>query len=293
MGDGALRLAYLGPEGTYSEEAAARWWAEGTGEDAPSGGTDADFLPLRSIGAVITAVETGAAGAGVVPIENLLEGTVTATVDALIHDTDLRIRGEVVVPVRHLLAARAGLALHDVRVLHAHPQSLGQCRRFVERCLPEAQTVAALSNAAAVADALADPRPAAAIGTARAAERLGAAILATDIADRRDNATRFVVLARDDAPRTGDDRTSFCFGFTENRAGVLVSALQEIAALGVDMTKLESRPSKALLGEYVFLVEVAGHREDPAVAAALARVRARSGFLKVFGSYPRAGAGRP
>ncbi len=268
-------IAYLGPPGTFSEEAAVAY-----------GGTGAAFLPLASIPAVVTAVETGAATVGVLPIENVLEGSVPSTLDLLIHETDLRIAGETVLPIRHYLVARDGLSLPEIKVLHAHPQSLGQCRRFVERCLPGVATIAALSNSAAPAEAMVDARPAAAISTLRAAELTGAHILAHDIQDRSGNVTRFIALGREDSSPTGDDKTSMCFGFAEDRAGILVDTLQELARAGINMTKLESRPSKETLGEYIFLVDINGHRADPQIAAALERIRAKTGLFKVFGSYP-------
>jgi prephenate dehydratase len=269
-------IAYLGPPGTYSEAAVLAF--------APQ----AEHLPLASMPAVVTAAETGAADAGMLPIENVLEGSVTTTLDLLIHETELRIHGETVVPIRHYLMARPGIKLNDIKVLYGHPQSLGQCRRFIERCLPGVATVASLSNSAAPSEALADERPAAAIGTFRAAELTGAAIVAQDIQDRAGNVTRFVALSRTDHAPTGDDKTSFCFGFgEEDRAGSLVGALQELALAEINMTKLESRPSKQVLGSYIFLVDLNGHREDPHVAAALARLRSRTGYLKIFGSYPR------
>jgi prephenate dehydratase len=269
-------IAYLGPPGTFSEEAAVA-----------HGGGEAGYLPLASIPAVVTAVETGAAGVGVLPIENVLEGSVPSTLDLLIHETNLRIAGETVITIRHFLMARDGISLPQIRVLYGHPQSLGQCRKFVERCLPGVATVASLSNSAAPAEALADERPAAAIGTLRAAELTGAQILARDIQDRFDNVTRFIVLGRDDALPTGDDKTSFCFGFAEeDRAGTLVGVLQELAIDGINMTKLESRPSKEVLGQYIFLVDINGHRTDAHVAAALDRIRTQTGLFKVFGSYP-------
>mgnify|MGYP001207864424 FL=1 len=272
------QIAYLGPPGSFSEEAALAW---------AGGKSDVGLLPLASIPAVVTAIETGAAGVGVLPIENLLEGSVNYTLDLLIHETSLKIAGEVVIPIRQFLVARPGVSLADVKVLYAHPQSLGQCRKFVERCLPGVATVASLSNSAAPVEALADERPAAAISTARAAELNGAAVLARDIADNLGNVTRFIALAPYDAPPTGDDKTSFCFGFAEDRAGTLVGALLELAEEQINMTKLESRPSKAVLGQYIFLVDINGHREEPHVARALDRIRARTGMFKVFGSYPR------
>ena len=271
-------IAYLGPAGTFSEEAAL---ARAGGDTATA------LLPLASIPAVVTAIETAAASVGVLPIENLLEGSVNYTLDLLIHETSLQIVGEIVIPIRQYLVARQGVRLSDVRVLYAHPQSLGQCRKFVERCLPGVATVASLSNSAAPAEALADERPAAAISTLRAAELTGASILAREIADSLGNVTRFIVLAQADAPPSGDDKTSFCFAFTEDRAGTLVGALHELAEERINMTKLESRPAKAVLGQYIFLVDINGHREEAHVARALARIRAKTGLFKVFGSYPR------
>jgi prephenate dehydratase len=270
-----MTIAYLGPPGSFSEIAAVAF-----------GGAQAEYLPLASIPAVVTAIETGVATAGVLPIENVLEGSVNTTLDLLIHETELRIAGETVIPIRQFLVARPGVTLPQIKVLYAHPQSLGQCRRFIERCLPGIATVASLSNSAAPAEALADERPAAAISTLRAAELTGANILARDIQDRSTNVTRFIALGQEDHPPTGDDRTSFCFGFSEDRAGVLVSVLQELAQADINMSKLESRPSKEVLGQYIFLVDINGHRLDPHVAAALDRIRARTGLFKVFGSYP-------
>ncbi|HEU4328396.1 MAG TPA: prephenate dehydratase [Roseiflexaceae bacterium] len=269
-------IAFLGPPGTFSEEAALAY-----------GSPQAEFLSLTSMPAVVTAIETGAASEGILPIENVLEGSVTTTLDLLIHETNLRIAGETVIPIRQCLVARPGVRLGDVQVLYGHQQSLGQCRRFIERCLPGVATVASLSNSAAPAEALADPRPAAAISTLRAADLTGATILARNIQDRTDNMTRFIVLARHDHPPTDDDKTSICFGFAEDRPGILVRVLQVLADQQINMTKIESRPSKATLGEYIFLVDINGHRSDPRIADTLERIRALTGLFKVFGSYPR------
>ena len=271
-------IAYLGPPGTFSEEAAEAYAA---------GQASTVLLPLASIPAVVTAIETGAATVGVLPIENLLEGSVNYTLDLLIHETSLPIVGEIVIPIRQYLVVRPGVSLQDVRVLYAHPQSLGQCRRFVERCLPGVATVASLSNSTAPAEAMADERPAAAISTLRAAALTGAQVIARDIADNLSNVTRFVALGQAQIPPTGDDKTSFAFGFREDRAGTLVEALQVLATEQINMTKLESRPDKAILGQYIFLVDINGHREDAHVARALERIRTKTGMLKIFGSYPR------
>ncbi|HNP70094.1 MAG TPA: prephenate dehydratase domain-containing protein, partial [Kouleothrix sp.] len=140
-------IAYLGPPGSFSEEAAVAY-----------GGADAEYLPLGSMPAVVTAIETGAASGGVLPIENVLEGSVPTTLDLLIHETDLRIAGETVIPITQYLVARPGIGLTQIKLLYGHPQSLGQCRKFIERCLPGVATVASLSNSAAPAEALADER---------------------------------------------------------------------------------------------------------------------------------------
>ncbi len=273
-----MRIAYLGPEGTFSEEAAlAQALRDG-----------ADLVPLASIPALVSAVETGLTERAILPIENSLEGTVSATVDLLIHETDLKICGERALPVRHFLIVAPGTRLETVTSVTSHPQALAQCRRFLERCLPGAGQVAALSTAAAVAEVTRAVDPTrAAIGTLRAAEIYGAEVLARDIQDNHNNVTRFVVLAREDAPPTGRDKTSFCFSVLKNVPGALHDVLGELATARIQMTKIESRPMKSALGDYYFLVDVEGHRQDPVIADALERIRAKTAMLKVFGSYPR------
>jgi prephenate dehydratase len=275
------RIAYLGPAGTFSEEAALHH-AAGAGR----------LVPFPSFPALVEAVETGLTDETVIPIENSLEGTVTPVVDLLIHETDLRIVGELMLPVRHFLIAKPGTAITGVSVLVSHPQPLGQCRRFLDRCLPRIETVAALSTAAAVRDAVAaEGHRHAAIGTRRAAELYGGAVLASDIQDNDSNVTRFFVLARHDRPPTGQDKTSLCFTLHGAREpGTLHQALACFAEAGINLTKLESRPSKRELGFYIFLIDLEGHQADPPVAAALARLRPLTQMLKVFGSYPRAAA---
>ena len=272
------RIAYLGPAGTFSEEAALRY-AAGEGR----------LIPFPSFPALVEAVETGLTDETVLPIENSIEGSVTANLDLLIHDTDLRTRAELVLPVRHFLLTKPGTEITDVRALISHTQPLGQCRRFLERCLPRVDVVASLSTAAAVTEMMAmDGRRAAAIGTLRAGELYGASVLASDIQDNDRNVTRFVVLAREDHPPTGHDKTSLCFSLPDAREpGALYRALACFAEAGINLTKLESRPSKGELGFYIFLIDLEGHRQDAAVSAALDRLRELAEMVKVFGSYPR------
>ncbi len=273
-----MRLAYLGPPGTFTEEAALRYAAR----------VSAELVPFASMPALVSAVETGLADQAILPIENALEGTVSTTVDLLIHETDLKICAELILPVRHFLLAHPGTRIEDIRIVLSHPQALGQCRRFLERCLPNAEQVAALSTAAAVAEVMrSEDRSRAAIGTLRAAELYGAAILARDIQDQKSNVTRFVVLAHEDAEPTGRDRTSLCFTVKRNVPGALVEVLNELAVAQIQMTKVESRPMRSVLGEYVFLVDIEGHRKDPHIAAALERMAMKAAEVKIFGSYPR------
>lgn len=271
----AKRIAYFGPAGTFTEAAALRYDPE------------AQLIPFPSIAAVAAAVDSGMAEEGVVPIENSLEGSVTDTLDLLIHDSGLSICHELVIPIEHCLLVKPGVAAQEVSAVYSHPQALGQCRRFIERCFPKAQVVAALSTAAAVEDMLQSRSPAAAIGTSRAAEIYGAEILAQGIQDNAANFTRFVVLAQHDHPPTGRDKTSLCFSFEDDSPGALYSVLGQFAARDINLAKVESRPNKESLGRYIFLVDLDGHREDASVQEALACVQAEVSMMKVFGSFPR------
>jgi prephenate dehydratase len=244
---------------------------------------------MATISAVVAAIESGMADEGIVPIENSLEGSVPETLDLLVHSPSaLSIRRELILPIDLYLLTRPGKRAEEVRLVFAHPQALGQCRGFVERCFPKAAVEAALSNAAAVEEMMAAEGAAAAIGTRRAAEIYGAEVLAKGIQDRNPNVTRFVVLAREDSERTGDDRTSLAMGFaTEDRPGLLVGALQAFSERGINLSKIESRPSKEKLGTYIFLIDVDGHRTDAALAEALTEIEAACSFFRVLGSYPR------
>jgi prephenate dehydratase len=270
-----VRVAYLGPPGTFGEEAALRVAAGG------------ELLPFPSHAAVAAAVDAGMADAGVMAIENSINGSVAETLDILIHETDLQIQQEIVLPVEHNLLVKPGSKPGDVRVIYSHPQALGQCRKFLERCFPTAQAEAALSTAEAVALALKRDGDAAAIATVRAAELYGAEILARGIQDTPNNVTRFLVVGRERQARTGRDRTSIAFTFAEDRPGSLAGVLNEFARRGVNCSKIESRPTRAAFGEYVFLIDFEGHVDDPEARALLDAVREQTSELKVFGSYPR------
>lgn len=276
MGTG-VATAFLGPRGTFSEEAALR-----------RAGGAARLLPFPTFVAAVEAAERGEAEEALLPIENSIEGPVSGNLDIIIHRTPLRIRGELVLPVRHVLAGPPGATLAGVRTVISHPQPLGQCRRFLDERLPRAAQVAALSTAAAVEAAVTGGDPTrAGIGPRRAVEIYGGVILAEDIQDNAANATRFVALGATDAPPTGDDKTSIGFTTHVNVPGSLHAVLTVFAEEGVQLTRIESRPLKNRLGEYVFLVDFEGHRLDPRIAAMLDRARARCLSLDVYGSYPR------
>ena len=274
----ADRLGFLGPVGTYTEEAALLY----------TGDRDFDLQPFPSIQAVGSAVISGIASKGVVPIENSLEGSVNFTLDLLIGQPELSVQQEVVVPIEHYLMAKPGTALSDIEVIYSHPQALAQCKAFLERCFPNAQQMASLSTVAAVHDMKGSDTPGAAISPRRAAElNPDVEIIGRDIQDNRNNVTRFVVLAMEDHPPTGNDKTSICFSFQErDTSGLLYNALGVFAERGVNLMKIESRPNKQSLGEYIFLIDCSGHREDPVVKDALDSLGSISRLLRVFGSYP-------
>jgi prephenate dehydratase len=275
-GTGGARLAFLGPPGTFSEEAALKY------EPAAS------LVPMASITAVATAIESGMADVGIVPVENSLEGPVTETLDILVHSPNpLSIKNEAVLPIEHYLLVRSGTKAESVKVLFAHPQALAQCRGFVERCFPKTTVEAALSNSAAVEEMMGRDG-AAAIGTRRAADIYGAEVLARGIQDRSPNLTRFVVLGKEDHAATGDDRTSIACAFVvEDRPGLLVGALKEFSERAINLSKIESRPSREKLGTYIFLMDVDGHRTEEPLATALEAVKAQCSFFRVLGSYPK------
>ena len=276
-----MNIGYLGPRGTFTEQAARRFLEErGLGRRA-------ELRPYRTIPAMMQAVQEGSLEAAVAPIENAIEGSVAVTLDALIHDVSLEIVAEVVLPVVHYLMVRPGTALSQVEAVISHPQALAQCRKSLERLVPHATQLAATSTAEAAQQVASENRPLAALGTALAAELYGLEIVASDLQDLRENATRFVVVARERSQRTGRDKTSVVFAFRTDRPGNLYRALGCFASRNINLTKLESRPAKLHLGEYLFLVDLEGHVDDPPVRAALDEIRAMCAFFKVLGSYPR------
>lgn len=268
------RVAYLGPAGTYSEQAAREWIVK------------ANLIPVESIPAVAQAVSSGVADEGIVPIENSIEGGVTFTLDLLIHESKLSICGEVIVPIHQCLMAQNHIDLSDIKNVISHPQSLGQCRDFLARKLPGAELNASLSNSSAVQEMMRASHETAAISSERAAALYGATILLENVEDRSNNETRFVVLSHSDHEPTGNDKTSLCFEYGDNSPGILSASLREFASRDINLTKIESRPNKKSLGRYVFLVDVEGHRKEDLVAESLDALNNQVSMMKILGSYP-------
>jgi prephenate dehydratase len=273
-----MRVAYLGPPGTFSEEAVARCeLARG-----------AEAVPMASIADAYDAVFKGEVESALLPIENSLEGSVGTTLDLLVQHPGPLIRREVLLPVRQHLLARPGTRLEEIRRVLSHPQPFGQCARFLRARLPEASLEPTRSTADAARQVAAGEPGAAAIGSRAAADRYGLVLLAESIQDLDENVTRFVLLARTDEAPTGKDRTSIAFTLDRDRPGGLHEVLGEFARRGLNLSKVESRPIKRVVGHYVFYLDFEGHRDDPAGAEALEAVRGRVHRLHLLGSYPRA-----
>ncbi len=268
-----LRVAYLGPPGTYSHEAVEKHF-----------GQSVEMLPCATIDEVFRAAESGATDHAVVPVENSTEGVVGRTLD-LMFQTPLTICGEVRLRIRHnLLSTAASLA--EVERVYSHAQSLAQCVQWLARHLPNAAQVGVASNAEAARLAAAEPRTAAIAG-GNAATIYELNVLASHIEDVANNTTRFWVLGRNRVPPSGRDETSLVIS-APNRPGAMHSLLEPFATHGVSMTRLESRPARTGLWEYLFYVDLAGHETDPAVAVALTELGKKAPMIKILGSYPAA-----
>ena len=272
------RYAYLGPEGTFTEAALH------TLDEA----ADVEPVPYATVQATLDAVRKGDAARAVVPLENSVEGAVTATLDELAAGHDLVICAEVLLPVDFALLARPGTALADIKTVGGHTHSQPQCRQWLAENLPDAQWRPATSNAEA-ARQVADGQVDAALAGAFAAARYGLAVLATDIHDRAGAVTRFVVVARPGPmpARTGADRTSLVAFPSDERPGVLMEMLTEFTVRGVNLTRLESRPIGDRLGRYCFSIDCDGHVDDARVGEALMGLRRVCADVRFLGSYPR------
>jgi len=270
-------IAYLGPPGTFSEEAVAR--CDLAGPEEP--------LPCPSFAEAYDAALTGRAGGALLPVENSLEGAVGTVLDLLVHRPGLMVRREVLLPVKQHLLARPGTRVEAIERVLSHPQPFGQCVAFLRGRLADAAQVATHSTADAARQVAEGPAGWAAIGSRAAATRFGLEIVAESIQDADENITRFLLLTAQDEPPTGRDRTSMAFTLDRDQPGGLYEVMGELAARGINLSRLESRPEKQALGHYVFFMDFEGHRLEPAGAAALEGVRRRADRFYLFGSYPR------
>jgi chorismate mutase/prephenate dehydratase len=267
-----MTIAYFGPEATFTHQAALQKF-----------GASLNYSAQKTIADVFMEVAKRTADYGVVPVENSTEGVVTHTLD-MFADSDLKIVSQIVLQIQQCLMSNSPVA--KIRKLYVHPQSLAQCRGWLAKHLPAVELVETSSNARS-AELAAREKFAGALGGALAAEKYGLEILARDIQDSTVNATRFIVLGRQCGPPTGADRTSLMLSVAD-RAGALHQAIASFRKFGINMTKIESRPSKRKAWEYYFFIDCDGHYQDPRVAKAIRQLGKHCNFVKILGSYPDA-----
>lgn len=274
-----MKIGFLGPKGTFSHEAVQEYIRREKGyiiKDYPA------------IPEVIMAVQNRDIDEGIIPIENSLEGAVNTTLDMLAADVDLKIRAEVVIPIRENLLARKGTCPKDIKCILSHVQPIGQCRKYINTNFPGAEIRYTYSTAGAAEEVTKGNGDSAAIGSVAAAEVYGLEIIARDIQDGDNNLTRFVVISNTDGPRTGSDKTSIVFS-TEDKPGSLYRILDIFSLWDINLARIESRPAKKELGQYIFFVDLIGHREDDDIKDALTMVKRKTSFYKFLGSYSKHG----
>lgn len=270
------KIGYLGPVGTFAEEA-AQLYVKGRTEG---------LVGYTDIPELIMAVQEGSLDLAVVPVENALEGTVNITVDVLVHEVDIKIVGEIIIPIHHCLLTVPGIDLNDIRGIVSHPQALAQCRKFLYANFKGIPVHSSNSTAAGAKEVIESDTPLAAIGNRRAAEVFGLHISKEDIEDQQGNCTRFIVLSKDGMKRSGVDKTSIVFT-VDDEPGSLLHALMIFAEHQINLKKIESRPMRTHLGQYLFFVDFEGHIEDEKVSNVIDLLKKRSIYFKHLGSYPR------
>lgn len=269
-------VAYLGPPGTFTAEALEGW----------KGLRYEEAVPFSSVEETVLAVEENVADKAVVPIENSIEGSVSATLDSLAFETSVLIQGEKACGVSHFLLAREGVGVEEVARVISHPQAAAQCRRHLLDILPGVEVEAANSTSEAAKRVASSREPLAALGSRLAAELYGLAVLREGMEDHAGNRTRFVLLGKEKMPPTGRDKTSMVCFIYQDRPGMLLQILQEFAYRYINLSKIESRPTKEVLGEYCFFIDCEGHEEDEVVASALKCLLCKLPRVKLLGSYP-------
>ncbi len=279
------RLGYLGPEGSFSHEAALHWASGRQPPREPHG--------MAGIERLFEAASSGELEEIVCPIENALEGTVSVTVDLWLHQSTLYQVGEVILPVEHRLLVRPGVTLGEVEAVLSHPHALAQCRRTLAGLLPGVEQRPVASTAEAARLVAESQRPWAAVAGPAAERRYGLTAVHAPVQDGIRNATRFGVFGRQMPGPSGFDRTTIVIGSLEDRPGLLRDLLAEFADRGINLTRIESRPARQGLGQYLFLIDLEGHPADRPVREALRGVRGKAGYLRLLGAYRRAEAMEP
>ncbi len=271
-----MKVGVLGPRGTYAEIAARTYFRD-----------KAEIVPYPMITDVARAVARGGVDAGIVPVESLREGSVGETLDVLAWE-DVRTKAEIVVPISHALIGVMAAKLEKITQVLSHPQALAQCREFLRKNLPNAELIE-MSSTAKAAEQISKLRQAhmAAIGPKALARLYRLQVLRDEIQAGETNLTRFLCLGKSDARKTGRDKTSIVFYTAVDRPGILYEILGEFASRRINLTKIESRPSKQALGDYLFFIDFEGHREDKKVKEALGKIKKKTAMLKIIGSYPK------
>ncbi|MGP3704667.1 MAG: prephenate dehydratase [Candidatus Bathyarchaeota archaeon] len=270
-----VKVAYLGPKGTFSEIAAKHYF---------SNVSSAEYIEVQTIPDVFRLVEDGKVNYGVVPAENSIEGSVNITLDMLYSSSKAKITGEVIENIQHNLIAKSRIKIKNLKVILSHPHALAQCRRFIAKNFPNVKLLEVESTAQAVKK-LKNISNAAAIASEYAAKIYGMKVVARNIGDYTVNYTRFLVLSRKDSKPTGRDKTFLIFSL-KDKPGALFNFLKPFANRGINLTKIESRPSKVKPWEYIFFMELEGHRKNKKCIEALREAKDLCENLKILGSYP-------
>jgi prephenate dehydratase len=276
-----IRIAFLGPSGTFTEEALDKYIG------LRNLGSSVQKVPYSNIGEVIKSVDRGEVSEGIVPIENSLEGSVNITLDFLTFESEARIIREITVPIKHSLIGKKNIQIEKIKKIISHPHATAQCKNYISTYLKNASIIAANSTAEAIKILKEKDSDIAAIGTKTAAKIYGLEIIASDIEDNKENKTRFVFIGNRIQPRTGRDKTSIVCFLKQDRPGSLYNILKEFADRNINLTRLESRPAKKNLGDYVFLIDLDGHLHDKDIYDAIDVLRKRVYLIKILGSYPK------
>ncbi len=275
------KIAYLGPPGTFTEEALDKYINIGKLEKS------IEKIPYPNMGEVIKSVDRGETAEGIVPIENSLEGSVNITLDFLTFESEAKIIREITIPIKHSLIGKEKFAPDKIRKIISHPHATAQCKNYISTYLKGVEIVAANSTAEAIKILKKEENRIAAIGTKTAARIYGLEIIESDIEDNKDNKTRFVFVGNSIQPKSGKDRTSIVCFLKQDRPGSLFSILKEFAERNINLTRLESRPAKKDLGDYIFLIDLDGHLHDKEIYEAIDVLRKTVYLVKILGSYPR------